>query len=198
MIWVPAHELDRPVDEAEAIVDLLKFPKIGGWYGFCSRDFHIPRGLPIRYGKEKEGGKVVEAILDNQKKQGLELFRLWEVGAIEQGFETSWEVKRYALSCSLAPVMTLIANMYLSGREPGAFLENLHSSAYRTFVAKKSIFYSEDWQHFSKAVGTSPSKDDLYRYTCSRCAVIPCMNRLAPFYDSKLFQRLVKLPDLSE
>ncbi|TFG31432.1 hypothetical protein EU527_12450 [Candidatus Thorarchaeota archaeon] len=198
MIWVPAHELNRPLDEAEAIISFIEYDKVGGWYGFCGRSSHIPRGLPIRYGKEKEGGKVVEAILDNEKKSGLESFQLWEVGAIEEGFETTWEVKRYALSCSLAPVMALIANMYLTGREPATFLENLHNSAFMTFATKKSIYYGEDWKKFTKTIGTNPSKEDLFQYTCSRCAVIPCMNRQAPFFDRKLLQKLVKSPEPSK
>ena len=195
MIWVPAHELERPLDEAEAIIALIRFEKTQGWYGFCGRGAHIPRGLPIRYGKEKAGGKVVEAILDNEKKPGLEAFKLWEVGAIEDGFETNWDVKRYALSCSLAPVMALIANMYATGKAPESFLENLHGSAFMTFASKKSVFYGEDWKGFAASVGRAPSKEDLYRYTCSRCAVIPCLNRQAPFYDKKTLQALVKSPE---
>ncbi len=198
MIWVPAHELERPIDEAEFILKLIDFEKVGGWYGFCGRSSHIPRGLPIRYGQEKSGGKIIEAILDTEKKPGLEVFKLWEVGAVEDGFETAWESKRYALSCSLAPVMALIANMYLKNREPSTFLENLHSSAFLTFAAKKSIFYGENWKEFAKSVGTNPSKEDLFKYTCSRCSVIPCMNRQAPFFDSKMLQKLVKSPETSD
>ncbi|TFG28504.1 hypothetical protein EU527_17245 [Candidatus Thorarchaeota archaeon] len=198
MIWVPAHELLRPLDEAETILRLLVHDKIGGWYGFCGRASHIPRGLPIRYGKGKEGGKVVEAILDNQKKSGLESFKFWEVGTIEEGYEKVWEIKRYALSCSLAPVMALIANMYSTGQEPTMFLENLHSSAFMTFAAKKLVYYGEDWKKFTKTVGTNPRIEDLIRYTCSRCSVIPCMNRQAPFYDAKLLRNLIRLPEVSD
>lgn len=194
MIWVPAHELEKPIDEAEAIMKLINYDKIGGWYGFCGRASHIPRGLPIRYGKEKSGGKIIEAIPDSEKKIGLEDFKLWEVGAIEEGFETAWEPKRYALSCSLAPVMALIANMYSSGKNPSTFLENLHSSAFMTFASKKSVFYGEDWKGFSKSVGKTPSKKDLFQYACSRCAVIPCLNRQAQFHDKKLLQSLAKSP----
>jgi len=123
---------------------------------------------------------------------------MWETGAIEDGFETHWEVKRYALSCSLAPVIALIANMYQSGREPSSFLENLHSSAFKTFANKKSIFFVEEWDKFVKSIGPKPTKEDLFNYTCSRCAVIPCMNRQAPFHDKKILQKLVKSPELLE
>ena len=195
MIWVPAHELERPIDEAEAIMKLISYGKTGGWYGFCGRASHIPRGMPIRYGKEKSGGKMIEAILDTDKKPGLEVFKLWEVGAIEDGFETSWEPKRYALSCSLAPVMIMIANMYSTGKEPSSFLENLHSSVLMTVATKKPVFYGEDWKEFAKSVRENPTREDLFQYTCSRCSVIPCMNRQAPFHDQKLLQNLVKSPN---
>lgn len=195
MIWVPSYELEKPFKEAESIIDLIRYDKIGGYYGFCGKPSHVPRGLPIRHGKEKEGGKVVHSILDHEKKPGLESFRMWEIGSIEDGFETPWEVKRYTLSCSLAPVMALIANMYLTGREPSSFLESLHTSAFSTFANKKPIFFLEDLSKFVKRVGSNPSKEDLFCYTCTRCAVIPCMNRQAPFYDEKMFKKLVKEPD---
>ena len=195
MIWVPAHELEKPFEEAEAIIDLIKHGT-KGWYGFCGKPSHIPRGLPIRYGKGKDGGKVVHPILDHEKKLGLECFRAWEIGAIEDGFETHWEVKRYALSCSLAPVMALIATMYQSGRNPSSFLESLFNSAFKTFANKKSIFFLENWDKFVKTTGPNPSKEDLFSYACSRCAVIPCMNRQAPFYDKKMLRKLVKTPEL--
>ena len=199
MIWVPAYEIEKPFEEAEAVLNLIKHgTKVGGYYGFCGRPSHIPRGLPIRHGQGREGGKVVHAILDHEKKPGLECFRMWEIGAIEDGFEIPWEVKRYALSCSLAPVMALIANMYQSGREPSSFLESLHDSAFKTFAIKKPIFFIEAWDKFTKSVGLKPTKEELFKYTCSRCAAIPCMNRQAPFYDKKLFGKLVKEPELLE
>jgi len=198
MIWVPAHAIEKPFEEAEAIIELIKHGRVSGYYGFCGRPSHVPRGLPIRHGNEKEGGKVVRSILDHEKKQGLEIFQMWEIGAIEDGFETPWEVKRYALSCSLAPVMALIANMFQSGREPSSFLENLHNSAFKTFANKKTIFLLEAWDKFNKAVGSTPTKETLFSYTCSRCAVISCMNRQMEFYDKKMFRKLAKTPELLE
>jgi hypothetical protein len=196
MIWVPAHELERPFEEAEAILELIKHKRVGGWYGFCGRPAHVPRGVPIRHGKEKEGGKVVRPILEHEKKAGLEVFRMWEVGAIEDGFETFWDVKRYALSCSFAPVMTLIVGIYQSGKMVESFLEKLYNSAFKTIANKKSSFFLQEWDEFIESVTTHPKSEDLLRYTCSRCAVIPCMNRLTPFYDKKMLKKLVKQPDL--
>jgi len=196
MIWVPAHELEKRLKEAEEITSLMKYKKIGGWYGFCGRSSHIPRGLPIRHGKEREGGKLVRLILDHEKKPGLECFQRWEVGTVESGYEAEWEAKRYALSCSFAPIMLLIANMHLSGKDPSTFLERLYDSAFRTFGGKKPSFFLETWENFVKSVGTKPDKDSLIGYACSRCSVIPCLNRQTPFYDKKLLKKIVEEPEL--
>jgi hypothetical protein len=197
MIWVPAHELEKPFEEVQTILKMFNYEKSGGYYGFCGRASHIPRGLTIRHGAGKEGGKVVHAILDHEKKVGLEVFPMWEIGAIEDGFETPWEVKRYALSCSLAPVMALIANMYQSGKDPATFLDSLYNSAFKTFAIKKNIFFYEDWDKFGKKIGKKPTSHDLFKYACSRCSVIPCMNRQAPFFDKKMLQKLAKDPEFS-
>ena len=76
------------------------------------------------------------------------------------------------------------------------FLENLHNTAFKTFANKKPIFLLEEWDKFSKSVGQNPTKEDLFSYTCSRCAVIPCMNRQTPFHDKKMIQKLAKAPEL--
>jgi len=88
--------------------------------------------------------------------------------------------------------------MYQSGREASSFLESLFNSAFKTFANKKSIFFLENWDKFIKTTGPNPSKEDLFSYACSRCAVIPCMNRQAPFYDKKMLRKLVKAPELLE
>jgi hypothetical protein len=196
MVWVPAHELEKPYKEVEAITSLMKHEKVGGYFGFCGRTSHVPRGLSIRHGKEREGGKMIQVILDHEKKPGLECFQKWEVGAIENGYEAVWEVKRYALSCSFAPIMLLIANMYQTGNGPSAFLERLHESGFRTFGSKKPSFFLEPWEAFVKSVGAKPDKESVIKYTCSRCSVIPCLNRQAPFYDGRLLKKIAENPEL--
>jgi hypothetical protein len=198
MVWVPAHELDKHYAVAESIRDLIKYEKVGGWYGFCGRPPHVPRGLSIRYGKEREGGKVIRLILDHEKKPGLELFQRWEVGAIENNFETSWDTKHYALSCSFAPIMTIIATMYQSAKDPTSFLERLFESAFRAIGSSKPTFLFEKWDRFVNAVGPRPDRDSLIKYTCSRCLVIPCLNRQAPFFDDKLLKKIARQPELIE
>jgi hypothetical protein len=196
MIWVPAHELEKPYKEIQAITGLMRHKKVGGYYGFCGRTSHVPRGLSIRHGKEREGGKMVQSILDHEKKTGLECFQKWEVGAIENGYEAPWEVKRYALSCSFAPIMLLTANMFQNKNDSSTFLERLHDSAFRAFGSKKPSFFFESWDDFVKSVGTKPDKEALINYACSRCSVIPCLNRQAPFYDSKLLKKIAEDPEL--
>jgi hypothetical protein len=196
MIWVPAHELEKRYDEAEAIQAFIKYEKVGGWYGFCGRPSHVPRGLSIRHGKEREGGKLVQPILDHEKKPGLECFKRWEVGAVENNFETSWNPKRYALSCSFAPIMTIIATMYQTTKDPAVILERLYDSAFRTIGGKKAAFFLEPWEAFVKALGPRPEIESVIKYTCTRCAVIPCLNRQASFHDSKLLKKIARDPEM--
>ncbi len=196
MIWVPAHEIDRPFDETQELLKLMKHKAEGGWYGFCGRPSHVPRGVPYRAGADKEGGKMIVPILDHQKKTGLEMFRMWEIGVIEDGFEKQWEPKHYALSCSIATVMILFANLHATqGNSPG-LLDSIYNSAILTFSDKKKTFFGGSRDEFLKAVGSSPNVQTFVEYACSRCAVIPCLNRQAPFFDKKMFKKLAEEPEL--
>ncbi|MFW9926691.1 MAG: hypothetical protein ACFFDM_08000 [Candidatus Thorarchaeota archaeon] len=196
MIWVPAHEIDRPFDETQELLKLMKHKAQGGWYGFCGRPSHVPRGVPYRAGADKEGGKMIVPILDHQKKTGLEMFRMWEIGVIEDGFEKQWEPKHYALSCSIATVMILFANLHATqGNSPG-LLDSIYNSAILTFSDKKKTFFGGSREEFLKAVGSSPNVQTFVEHACSRCAVIPCLNRQAPFFDKKMFKKLAEEPEL--
>ena len=178
-IWVPAHEIDRPFDENQALLKLIgKKTKQGGWYCFCGRPSHVPRGVPYRAGPGKEGGKIVTPILEHEKKPGLEMFRMWETGVIEDGYEKAWEPKHYALSCSVATIMVLMANTAIS-----------------TFGEKKDTFFVPSKQTFESLVTKFPEMRELVEFVCSRCVVVPCLNRQAPFYDQKLFGILAKWPE---
>jgi len=195
-IWVPAHEIDRPFDENEALLKLIgKDAKQGGWYCFCGRSSHIPRGVPYRAGPGKEGGKIVAPILEHEKKQGLEMFRMWETGIIEDGFEKTWDVKNYALSCSVATIMVLIASLYSKQESSPKLLDTIFSTAISPFGEKKDIFFVPSKKMFETVVGKKPDAKALLEFVCSRCVVIPCLNRQALFYDQSLFKRLVKAPE---
>ena len=195
-IWVPAHEIDRPFEESQAILKLMvKDAKQGGWYCFCGRPTHIPRGVPYRAGPDKEGGKIVTPILDNEKKPGLEMFRMWETGVIEDGYEKTWDSKHYALSCSVATIMVLIANLHLTkGNAPG-FLDTVYNTAISAFGEKKDTFFVPSRKMFEDSVPKNPELKVLFEFVCSRCAVIPCLNRQAPFYDQTLFKILASDPE---
>jgi hypothetical protein len=195
-IWVPAHEIDRPFDENQALLKLIgKKSKQGGWYCFCGRPSHVPRGIPYRAGPAKEGGKIVTPILEHEKKSGLEMFRMWETGVIEEGFEKAWETKHYALSCSVATIMVLIANLHATqGTTPG-LLETIYRTAIHPFGDKKATFFLPSKNTLEAVVGEYPEIKTLVDFVCSRCVVIPCLNRQTPFYDQKLFKTLVKTPE---
>lgn len=195
-IWVPAHEIEKPFDENQTLLSVIdKKNKQGGWYCFCGRPSHIPRGLPYRAGPGKEGGKIVTPILEHEKKVGLEMFRMWETGVIEEGYEKTWESKHYALSCSVATIMVLIANLHASeGTTPG-FLDKVYTTIISPLGEKKDTFFVPSKKMFEVAVSKFPEMIALVEFVCSRCAVVPCINRQAPFYDQKLFHMLAKWPE---
>ncbi len=194
-IWVPAHEIDRPFDENQALLKMMKKGSQGGWYCFCGRPTHIPRGVPYRVGPGKEGGKIVTPILEHEKKPGLDMFRMWETGVIEEGFEKAWDPKHYALSCSVATIMILMANLHATqGTTPG-FLDTVFDTAISAFGEKKDTFFVPPKELFEMVVTRHPDMHVLVKFACSRCAVVPCLNRQAPFYDQKLFSMLAKWPE---
>jgi len=194
-IWVPAHEIDQPFDENQSLLKLMKNGRQGGWYCFCGKPSHVPRGMSYRAGPDKEGGKIVTSILDHEKKKGLEMFKMWETGIIEEGYEKPWEIKHYALSCSVAPIMILIANLHATqGATPG-LLDTIYRTAISAFGEKKETFFVPSKKTFEVVVSKYPELRVLVEFVCSRCAVIPCLNRQAPFYDQKRFKKLVTMPD---
>ena len=195
-IWVPAHEIDRPFDENQALLELIdKNAKQGGWYCFCGRPSHIPRGVPYRAGPGREGGKIVTPILEHEKKKGLEMFRMWETGVIEEGYEKAWDPKHYALSCSVATIMVLIANLHATKGNTPDFLDEIYRKAIVPLGEKKDTFFVPSKNMLEMVVSKYPEMRVVVEFVCSRCAVIPCLNRQAPFYDQKLFKQLAKTPE---
>ena len=196
MIWVPAHEIDRPFDETQAVLKLMKHGSDGGWYGFCGRPSHVPRGVSYRAGPDKDGGKMIESILDHEKKPGLEMFKMWETAIIEDGYEKHWESKHFALSCSIAVVMILITTLHTTQSGSPELIDNIYKSAILAFSDKKRTFFGGTKDEFLKAVGSNPDVQTFVEYACSRCAVIPCLNRQALFYDKKMFKKLAVSPEI--
>ncbi|MFW9963871.1 MAG: hypothetical protein ACFFCX_09930 [Candidatus Sifarchaeia archaeon] len=195
-IWVPAHEIDRPFDVNKELLKLIgKDARQGGWYCFCGRPSHVPRGVPYRAGSGKEGGKIVTPILEHEKKPGLEMFRMWETGLIEEGYEKTWDVKNYALSCSIATIMVLVATLHATQGTKTGFLDTIYNTAISPIGEKKDTFFVPSKKEFEIAINKNPEMSVLVDFVCSRCAVIPCLNRQAPFYDQKMFKRLAKAPE---
>lgn len=194
-IWVPSHELMRADDHIQNLKEIIQSEPIGGWYAFCGRPSHLPRGLPTRFGPEKSGGRIVRQLFDHEKKPGLEGIRMWETGIIEEGFEKEWEPDRFSPSCSFTATMTIIANKTAGGKISTEELNKIHMLAFQTLANKSRNFVSAPWEEFLKQLGVSPDGPMIMEYTCSRCAVIVCANRLAPFFDPKLLRRLIQSPE---
>ncbi len=193
-IWVPAHELERQLEPVQNIHGLLKKGKYSGWYAFCGKGAHIPRGLPIRHGKERLGGKIVEPIIDGYKRPGLEFFRMWETGIVEAAIDNRWETQHYALSCSLAVSMVAISNLVNKGGIKVPTFEKIFMTAITGLASKKPFFFAPSYDEFMKTIGSVGGTKAFAEYMCSRCAIIPCTNRLTEFYNSKVFKKLIKNP----
>ena len=168
---------------------------IDGWYAFCNRAAHTPKGISVWSGKSKNEGTVVEEVLPSQKTDGLEKFPMWETGVVIGGFEKHRNPQEYRLSCAFVPVMNLILQLYRTERDRSDFLERMHRLIFESIAAKKPLFFSVAWENFIEALGVNPTLEDLLRLTCSRCGVVVCLNRLAPFFDRSLFRQLIRSPD---
>ncbi|MHA2600522.1 MAG: hypothetical protein AM324_000120 [Candidatus Thorarchaeota archaeon SMTZ1-83] len=193
--WVPAHVLERPQDNTERVLKLLAGKPEKAWYTFCGRLSHVPRGVPIWYGKEREGGKLVEEILDHEKPEGLEAFPMWEVGIVEDGYEKRWKPQHYELSCDLAATMTLILKLWKKNEDPRAFLTTLNTLVFESVASKKTVFFGAKPKELKQKLGETPSLKQVINFVCSRCVVVACLNRQAEFYDRKTFNRVVKKPE---
>jgi hypothetical protein len=121
---------------------------------------------------------------------------MWETGVIEDGYEKAWEPKHYALSCSVATIMVLTANLHAAkGATPG-FLDTIFRTAIQPFGEKKDTFFVPPKEMFELEVTKFPEMRVLVEFLCSRCVVVPCLNRQAPFFNQKLFMTLVKFPEI--
>ena len=195
-VWVPAHVLDRPLDEMQSIVQMMTGKSDKGWYVFCGRTGHVPRGMPIWYGKERDGGKIVEEIMNHEKPEGLEMFSNWEVGIVEEGFEKRWTKDHFEVGCDIAATINLVHRLWQKKEDPRAFLVTLQTLVFDNVASKKAVFFGASGDEIKKALGDNPSIEDVVNYVCSRCAVVACLNRQTQFYDQKLFKKLIKKPEL--
>lgn len=195
-VWVPAHFLDRRLDSTEAIVQLMTGTADKGWYAFCGRPSHVPRGMPIWYGKDRIGGKIVEEIMIHEKPEGLVMFPMWEVGIVEEGFEKRWTKDHFELGCDIAATINLVHRLWQKREDPRAFLVTLQTLVFENVASKKAVFFGATADEIRKGIGDNPNLGDVVDYVCSRCAVVACLNRQSPFYDQKLFKKIIKKPEL--
>ncbi|MHA1480216.1 MAG: hypothetical protein ACTSQZ_02175 [Candidatus Thorarchaeota archaeon] len=196
-IWVPAHELEKNIESVQRITEILRSEPHDGWYVFCTKQPHIPRGLPNRYGKDMKGGKLISPVTDDQKKKGLEFIRMWEIGVIERGLETRWQPLHFVPSCSLAKAMIIISQIYNRDVNSEGFLQKIFKYGFESHGGKKLAYDAPTWDQFSKYIGKTKKPEilDFVKLLCERCMVIPCTNRQAEFFDQKLFDKLIKKPD---
>ena len=182
-------------EAAKAVAKNLRSGPEKGWYTFCGRPAHIPRGVPIWHGKEKKGGKIVEEVLNHEKTDGLEMFPMWEVGLVEEGFEKRWEPEHYELSCELAPVMKLVLQLHRKEGSSELFIESMHSMVFETLAKKKDTLFPASKKDLLVGLGRMATLKEIVSFVCSRCVVGACLNRQAPFYDKKVFSRVIKDPE---
>ncbi|MHA2263028.1 MAG: hypothetical protein ACXAEN_11600 [Candidatus Thorarchaeota archaeon] len=140
-------------------------------------------------------GKLVERIAHEEKGEDFELFIMWQTGIVEEGFEHRWEQHHFQPSCDLSVALDSINLLFDQDIDDDAFLRKVHSSVLDPLTARKAAFLGSSLEEFRKSVGESPDMDEVIRFICSRCAVIVCMNRHSPFFDGKLFKKLIEKPE---
>jgi hypothetical protein len=119
---------------------------------------------------------------------------MWETGIIEAAIDNRWDPQHYALSCSLAPSMVTISNLVNKEGITIPSLEKIFMTAITGMASKKPFFFTPTYDEFMKESGSYGGTQALAKYLCSLCAILPCTNRLTPFYKPKIFKKLVKKP----
>ncbi|MFW9910168.1 MAG: hypothetical protein ACFFEF_16550 [Candidatus Thorarchaeota archaeon] len=195
-VWVPAHVLDSRDEQIVKVAGYIRDEPYSGWYSFCGQGAHVPRGVPIRHGKDRQGGKLIELVPDAYKKAGLEFFRMWEVGLVENSFEKRWNEEFYTLSCSLAAVLEEVALQVQSGGMAERIREQVYEKAVVQIASGKLSFATPTRDEFYSQMKSASTTKDFVGYICSRCKIVPCINRQREFHDSKIFRKLIKEPAL--
>ena len=195
MIWVPSHVIDHShMESAENLKKLINESGAKGWYCFCGRTCHIPRGMPFWFGEERNNGKLVERIGDHQKLNGFEFFTFWHVGIVEAGIEKRWEQTHFEPSCEYG-ISLRLAYRFSSESSQEELVKKFYDKILSLVTSKKKSFSLTSYEDFKKFVRDEQSLKGLSEYLCSRCKVVPCLNRLVPYYDKREFKKLVTLSD---
>ncbi len=164
------------------------------WYVFCGRTSHIPHGVPTMFGPDRMNGRLVEAVSPHEKLRGLEFMEHWIVGIIENGIEKRWDPTHYEPSCGLSSTIRSVALLFLRESKSEDFPRQIFNTIFMSSSGQKSVLFDLKWEHFIRRVGVLPTLSDITNFVCSRCGVVACLNRQAPFFDKKLFKKLVKTP----
>ncbi len=195
MIWVPSHVIDHShLDTAQELKKYIGEPTMKGWYGFCGRTGHIPRGMPYWHGEERNTGKLVERIADHKKLKGYESFAFWQVGIVEVGIEKRWEPTHFEPSCEYG-ISLRLAYRFASESTQDDLVKKLYDKVLSLVTSKKKSFSMTTYEDFKGFVKENKNLKGLSEYLCSRCGVVPCLNRLVPYHNRKKFKELVSLSD---
>ncbi|MHA1741194.1 MAG: hypothetical protein ACTSVD_03775 [Candidatus Thorarchaeota archaeon] len=171
---------------------VLKHGPVHGWYAFCESVFHTPRGVSLRLGAERSNGSIVERVLFDERPLGLETFKLWKVGVVENNVEYRWPPEQYTPSCTLAKSVVALALLSKKGLPDEQFVSAAYERVISTITTQRTVFAVPTREEFVNAVSDDPSLAMTVRFLCSRCLVAVCLNRQAPFYDSKIFKRVLR------
>ncbi|MCF2136652.1 MAG: hypothetical protein K9W43_05350 [Candidatus Thorarchaeota archaeon] len=193
-VWVPAHEFEAHDAKTEQARSFLRGEPIGGWIPFCGDLLHTPRGVTIRLGEDRTNGNIVASVPFSERHPGYKMFRMWEVGVVENGIEYRWPQERYRVSCSLAGLMTIAVMFYHSDLEAPVSTAKIYSQIISSSKVNPNIFRRPSREEFFKQFGTEMLLADLLEYICSRCMVAVCLNRQAEFFDKKLFNTILRHP----
>ncbi|UCE09048.1 MAG: hypothetical protein JSW61_08630 [Candidatus Thorarchaeota archaeon] len=190
-----AYQLDEIAERDESQSPSLSASHVSGWYPFCGRPSHVPYGVSIRHGKEKMWGRLVEDVSNDEKDEDLEFVVMWQTGVIEEGFEHRWEPKHFQPSCDLSDAVQVINVLFDQDIDDDVFLRKTQSSVLDPLAVRKITFFGSSFDEFRESVGESPDLEKIVKFICSRCGVVICLNRQSPFFDDKLFRKLVEKPE---
>jgi hypothetical protein len=197
LIWVPSHLIDHnPLDVANDLKKILKGAEQNGWYMFCGRLGHIPRGVSYWYGEDRQNGKLVEHVGDHQKLAGYEFYNYWQVGIVEDGVEKRWQPSHFEPSCEFSLSLRLI-HRFVNEPDQNAIVQRIWNKVVNIVTTKRKTFFPTSEDVFLKFLKGKEPLLGIAQYFCSRCATVACLNRLSPFHDKKILKEFRLNPEYS-
>ncbi len=195
LIWVPSHVVDHShLDTAKEIKRIIENTSINGWYCFCGRSGHIPRGMSYWFGENRMNGKIIERVGDHQKLEGYEFYQFWEIGIVEDGIEKRWEKSHFEPSCEFSLSLRL-AHRFALEFPQNDLAKRIYDKVVSLITIKKRTFFSVSENDFVTKLKRNTILEGFARFLCSRCIVVACLNRLTPFFDKKAMKRHIANPE---